>query len=79
MDWKKTKTTPIHKSGSVSILDNYRPISIPPISSKITERAIHRQIVTYLDQNSLLSYFQFRLRPRLLTELAATHLLDVIR
>ena len=79
MDLKKAKIIPVHKSGPFSILDNYRPILILPVISKIIEKAIHRQLVTYLDQNSLLSHFQFGFRPKLSIELAATHLLDNIR
>ena len=79
MDWKKAKIIPVHKSGPFSVLDNYRPISILPVISKIIEKAIHRQLITYLDQNALLSHFQFGFRPKLSTELAATHLLDNIR
>ena len=79
MDWKKAKIIPVHKSGPFSVLDNYRPISILPVISKIIEKAIHRQLITYLDQNALLSQFQFGFRPKLSTELAATHLLDNIR
>ena len=79
MDWKKAKIIPVHKSGPFSVLDNYRPISILPVISKIIEKAIHRQLITYLDQHALLSHFQFGFRPKLSTELAATHLLDNIR
>ena len=60
-------------------MDNYRPISILPVVSKIIEKAIHLQLVKFLDQNSLLSEFQFGFRPKLSTELAAIHLFDNIR
>ena len=79
IDLKKAKIIPVHKSGPFSILDNYRPVSILPVISKTIEKAIHCQLLTYLDQNSLLSHFQFRFRPKLSTELAVTHLLYNIR
>ena len=79
IDWKKAKITPVHTPGLFSILDNYRPMSILPVISKIIEKEIHRQLLTYLDQSSLLSHFQFGFRPKLSTELAAIHLLDNIR
>ena len=55
-DWKIAKIIPIYKSGSRSNLDNYRPISILPVLSKIVEKIIHRQVMSFLrDRNSLLS------------------------
>lgn len=61
-DWKMAKVIPIHKSGTRSNLDNYRPISILPTISKIFEKIIHRQVMTFLDKNQLLSQFQFGFR-----------------
>ena len=71
IDCKKSKIIPVHKSGTFSILDDYRIISILPAISKIIERVIYHKLVTYLDQ--------FGFRSKLSTELAATHLLDEIR
>ena len=78
-DWKLAKIVPIHKSGSFSSFDNYRPISILPVSSKIIEKAVHRQVMGFLEVNKLLSKFQFGFRPKLSTELAATLLFVEIR
>ena len=78
-DWENAKIIPIHKSGTYSNLDNYRPISILPVLSKIIEKIVHRQLISFLDRNSLLSQFQFGFRRGLSTELAATLLLDNIR
>ena len=70
---------PIHKSGSFSSFDNYRPISVLPVLSKIIEKAVHRQVMGFLEDNKLLSKFQFGFKPKLSTELAATLLFDDIR
>ena len=70
------KVIPIHKSGAHSNPDNYRPISVLPVISKIIEKIIHRQLITFLDKNHLLTKFQFGFRPKLSTEYAATILLD---
>eukprot|EP00795_Rhopilema_esculentum_P010406 gene10406-19107_t len=78
-DRKRAKIVPVHKSGSRSSLDNYRPISVLPVLSKVIEKTVHRQVMEFLEQNKLLSAFQFRFRPKLSTELAATLLLDDIR
>ena len=78
-DWKVAKVIPIHKSGAHSNPDNYRPISVLPVISKIIEKVIHHQLITFLDKNHLLTKFQFGFRPKLSTEYAATILLDSIR
>ena len=40
-DWKIMKITPIFKSGDSTHNNNYRPISVLPIVSKVLERAVH--------------------------------------
>eukprot|EP00794_Sanderia_malayensis_P008222 gene8222-9102_t len=78
-DWKAAKVIPTHKSGVHSNPDNYRPISVLPVISKVIEKIIHRQLITYLDKNNLLTKSQFGFRPKLSTEYAVTILLDSIR
>ena len=78
-DWKVAKVIPIHKSGAHSNPDHYRPISMLPVISKIIEKTIHRQLITFLDKNHLLTKFQFGFRPKLSSEYAAIILLDSIR
>ena len=43
-DWKVAKLIPLHKSGSHSTIDNYRPISVLPTLSKILEKMFHNQL-----------------------------------
>ena len=50
-----------------------------PVISKIIEKIIHCQLITFFDKNHLLTKFQFGFRPKLSTEYAATILLDSIR
>ena len=73
------KVIPIYKSGAQSNPDNYRPILVLPVISKLIKQIIHRQLITFLDKNHLLTKFQFGFRPELSTEYAATILLDNIR
>ena len=40
-DWKIARVVPVHKSRSTVDFNNYRPISILPVISKIIERAVH--------------------------------------
>ena len=78
-DMKIAKIVSVHRSGSFSSFDNYRPISVLPVLSKVIEKLVQRQLMEFLDKKKLLSKFQFGFRPRLSTELAATCLLDEIR
>ena len=58
-DWKKGKIVPIYKSGSIKNVDNYRPITILPIASKVLEKCVHSQVLNHLEDNKLLSDAQF--------------------
>ncbi|XP_057305630.1 uncharacterized protein LOC130646135 [Hydractinia symbiolongicarpus] len=78
-EWKHPTVTPIHKSGPSTKVDNYRPISILPIASRILERAVHTQLMKYLEKNNLLSEQQFGYRRKRSTDIAATVFLDSIR
>ena len=75
---EKCKIVPVHKSGSKSRFDNYSSLSILPVLSKTIEKLVHQQLMKFLDENRLLSEFQFGLKPRMSTELAATLFLDNI-
>ena len=52
--WKKALVVPIPKSGNLNNVQNYRPISLLPLPGKILEKSIHKQVSTFLDENSLL-------------------------
>ena len=78
-EWKSAKITPIHKSGSRSNFDNYRPISVLPAISKVMETIVHHQVMDFLNENKLLSKNQFGFRPKMSTELAAVKFIDEIQ
>ena len=46
--WKVAKVTPMFKSGSRSEANNYRPISVVSVFSRILEKIVHNQIYEYL-------------------------------
>ena len=56
--WKTAEITPILKCGNPDVLSNYRPISLLPIVSKITERLVHGQLMEYLIKNNKLAVHQ---------------------
>ena len=63
-EWKKAWVLPIFKSDDRQKCENYRPISILPIISKIFERSVFNQLYNFLNENSLLSKYQFGFRPK---------------
>ena len=58
-DWKKAKLTPVYKSGSAMDLENYWPISLLCVVSKIMEKEVHSQFIHFLEEHKLISPFQF--------------------
>ena len=64
---KTAKVVPIHKADDPTNLNNYRPISILPIFSKIFEKIVHNKLYSYLQRNRLLSVNQYGFRKHLST------------
>ena len=60
--WKKALVIPIPKTGSLSNVQNYRPISLLPLPGKILEKLIHCQLSSYLEEKSLLTEKQHGFR-----------------
>ena len=75
-DFKIGRISAIYKSGEKNQLNNYRPITVLPILSKIMEKGIYNQLTVYLEKNNLLSSRQFGFRKGKSTELAATLFFD---
>lgn len=61
-DLKLAKVIPLHKSGDLNRICNYRPISILPYFSKIFEKAVYRRVESFLSRFSLLNNKQFGFR-----------------
>ena len=59
---KMAKVVPIFKEGTKSKVENYRPISLLPIFSKLLERIIHKRLLEFLDQENIISPNQFGFR-----------------
>ena len=63
-DWKRDRVIPVYKTEDRTKCENYRPISILPIISKLFEKEVFGQLYQYLIDNSLLSRFQSGFRPK---------------
>ena len=61
--WKCANVTPIHKKGSKQIVENYRPISLLPICSKIFEKIIFKHLYNFFVTNDLITKNQSGFRP----------------
>ena len=57
-EWKDARVTPIFKSRTRNDENNYRPISVLPLVSKVMERAIQVQFLVFLTVRDLLSIHQ---------------------
>ena len=78
-EWKQARVVPLHKSGGQEVMDNYRPISILPVISKIAEKAVNVQLQQYLHHHGLLNVFQSGFRRHHSTLTAVTYFCDSIR
>ena len=61
---EKANVVPVHKKGNKQSLENYRPISLLAICSKIFERLIYNEMFTFFTENNLISPNQSGFRPR---------------
>nr|CAI5847843.1 unnamed protein product [Callosobruchus analis] len=59
---KRAVVIPVFKKGNMHHVDNYRPISLLPVISKIFEKCLALRIVHYFETNQLFSQHQFGFR-----------------
>ena len=78
-DLKKTKVIPLHKDGSKLDENNYRPISLLIVWSKIIERALFIRMYAYMEYHNLLFNRQFGFRTKHSTIDALVELVEKIR
>ena len=65
---KTARIIPFYKSGNKALPDNYRRISVLPALFKILERVFYEQMADYLENNNMLTSYQFGFRKRYSTE-----------
>ena len=73
---KLAKVFPIHKSGSKSDPNNYRPISTLPTISKIFERHVNKHLMAYFNEYSLIHESQSGFQQKHSCQTALVKLID---
>ena len=51
--WKISRISPVPKVDNPSEYDDYRPIAIPPVLSKVYQRLVLSQMMEYIDRHSI--------------------------
>ena len=75
---KTAKISPIYKKEDPHLTDNYRPISLLPVISKVFEKVAFKQVYDYFNKNNLLYKSQYGFRKKHSTELAGLEFNDKI-
>ena len=74
-NWKRSNIVAVHKKGNKQSVQNYRPVSLLPISSKIFERFIFNLLYKFVEENSLFCSNQSGLRK---TDSCVNQLLSIV-
>ena len=77
LTWKTAKVTPIFKSTSLSLLENYRPISVQTIFLKLLEKAAQQALKNYFENENLFKN-QHGFRKKHSTKTASIYFCDSI-
>lgn len=75
---KKSVVKPLFKTGDKSKTENYRPITLVPIFSKIYERVMFSRLEKFLNKNNVIAEEQNGFRKKRSTSLAAFKLIKKI-
>lgn len=75
---KIARITPIHKGGDETVIQNYRPISVLPILSKIFERAIVNRLENFFAKHNTITKAQYGFQKNRSTDQALLHIKDTI-
>ena len=77
-DWRKAHVSPIYKKGDRYKTENYRPVSLTCICSKVFEHIITCHLMRHLEGNNLLYPRQHGFRAKLSCETQLTELISDI-
>ena len=76
--FKHSYVIPLHKSGEVNNIENYRPISTSSFLAKIFEKLMFKRLSKFLVDNKIISSNQFGFQANKSTEDALLHFMDSI-
>ena len=76
--WNVAKVTPISKSGSRSLPENYRTILVLPIASKVIEKAGQQTLKDHFEEKNLLSKSQHRFIKKHSTKTVSIYFCDSV-
>ena len=77
---KIAKVLPIYKGNDLdkNSVSSYRPISVLPAISKVFEKTVYNQLLSYFVDHNLFYCSQYGFRPKHSTELAVLELTDLL-
>ena len=75
---KIAKIKPLFKNSIITEAKSYRPISLLPLISKMTEKSIRDRMQDYLQRNKLLDSYQSGFRANHSTDTCLSQLTDMI-
>ena len=55
LEWKKANVSPIHKKGSRTMPNNYRPVSLTSVVCKVLEKIVRKAVMKHLDENKIIT------------------------
>ena len=74
--WKTAKVSPLYKNGDPRDVQNFRPISVLPVLSKVIERHVLDSLYSYLTENNLIYSRQSGFRKNHDTNTALIQIID---
>lgn len=75
---KLARVIPLFKADDCMLINNYRPVSILPLFSKIYERIMYNRLWSFIKKHNLLYKYQFGFREKHGTDVAMIVLIDKI-
>jgi len=78
-EWKTVKVTPLYKKGDRHDMNNYRPISIISVFSKLLERAMYNRLISFFHKYNIFTEAQNGFRKGKCIETATQALIERIQ